>query len=130
MTNDREEIYFCWVYEGADTFEIYQRAKEQQATRFGQRYTWSESSLGKPVDISYASIRQLDDMTVTLHSIAALPPSPPVISLKFWDALWSFDNQSLWRYFRCDSDGERIHRGLMLGTLAIVHDGSYMPKVD
>ncbi len=116
--------------EGADTFKIYQRVEEQRVTIFGQRYTWSESRLGEPVDIIYASVRQLDDMTVTLHSIAALPPSPPVISLKFWDALRSFDNQSLWRYFRCDGNGECIHRGLMLGTLAIVHDGSYIPKVD
>ncbi len=112
---------------GADTFEIYQRVKEQRVTRFVQRYTWRESRLGEPVNISYARIRQLDDMTVTLHSIVALPPSPPFISLKFWDALRSFDNQSLWRYFRCDGDGEWIHRGLMLGTLAIVHNGSYMP---
>ncbi len=83
VSNDQEEIYFCWVDEGADTFEIYQRVEEQRVTRFGQRYTWNESRLGEPVDISYASVRQLDDITVTLHSIAALHPSPPVISLKF-----------------------------------------------
>ncbi len=69
--------------EGAETFEIYQWVKEQRVTRFGQQYMWRESRLGEPINIGYARVRQLDDMNVTLHSVVALPPSPPVISLKF-----------------------------------------------
>ena len=44
--------------------------------------------------------------------------------------MWSWPNQSLWRYFRYDGDGEWIRRGLIFGTIELVHDGSYMQKVD
>ena len=51
------------------------------------------------------------------------------VDTDFWAALRSFDNQSLWKNFQCDGDATWIHRGLILGTLVIVHDGSYMPLV-
>ena len=83
-----------------------------------------------PEEVRYASIQEVDDMTVSLHSTAEIPATPEEPSMSFWDALHSFENQSLWKYFRCDEDGKWIHRGLMLGTLVIVHDGLYMPHVD
>ena len=70
----------------------------------------------------------VDESTVRLHSSAFLPvePSPKV---DFWEVLRSFENQTLWRYFHCEGDGRWIHEGLLMGTLVIVHDGSYMPHV-
>lgn len=36
----------------------------------------------------------------------------------------------MWDYFFVDGDGEWIHEGLIAGSLAIVHDGSYMRELD
>ena len=72
---------------------------------------------------------RIDSHTVTLHSRAAAFEAPPQPA-SFLDTLRSFENQSLWRYFHCDGDGEWISEGLVNGTLLIVHDGSYMAKVD
>ena len=41
-----------------------------------------------------------------------------------------FPNQSLWTNFVYDGDGELIQRGLGLGTIQLVHDSSYIQKVD
>ena len=47
----------------------------------------------------------------------------------FWEVLHSSENQSLWNNFQCEGDGKWIYQGMILGTLGIVHEGSYMPKV-
>ena len=77
----------------------------------------------------YASVREVDEMTVALHSVVAVP-RPVTPATDFWEVLHSFSNQSLWRYFHCDGDGRWIHQGLLCGSLVIVHDGSYMVEVD
>ena len=98
-------------------------------TRFGQRYEWTRTQLGgAPMDY-YASVCHVNEMTVTYHSKAAAPTSEPK-STRFWDVLRSFENQSLWRHLSCDGDGEWIHRGMLMGSLCIVHDGSYMVDLD
>ena len=67
-------------------------------------------------------------VTKSLHSHCAVPRQINV-SMSFWDVLHSFENQSMWKYFSYDGDGKWIHRELMMGSLVMVHDGSYMPKV-
>ena len=67
-------------------------------------------------------------MTVKLHSTTACF-HPPTTTPGFWPTLRSFENHTLWKYFVCDGDGGWIHDGLINGTLAIVHDGSYMPDL-
>jgi hypothetical protein len=44
--------------------------------------------------------------------------------------LRSYPNQSLWRDVDLDGDGEWIIDGLARGSLAIVHDGSFMEHLD
>ena len=77
----------------------------------------------------YASVCHVNETTVTYHSGAAVPASEPK-STRFWNVLRSFENQSLWRHLSCDGDGEWIHRGMLMGSLCIVHDGSYMVDLD
>ena len=69
-----------------------------------------------------------DPNFVQLHSDAPLPLKQEA-SASFADVIASFPNQSLWKYLKYDGDGEWIRRGLLLGSIVIVHDGSYMPKV-
>ena len=71
----------------------------------------------------------LSDNCARLHLTLA-PHRAPTPVTDFWEVLRSFENQSLWRYFHCDGDGRWIHRGLLMGSLVIVHDGSYMPEVE
>ena len=44
--------------------------------------------------------------------------------------LRSYPNQSLWRDINLDGDGKWIIDGLARGSLAIVHDGSFMEHLD
>jgi len=107
---------------------VYKCEERAHATRYGQQFAWSKAHENEPQCVRYASIRHINDHTVTLHSTASIPRelSQPTA---FWDVLCSFENQTLWRDFRCDGDGSWIHRGLLMGLLVIVHDGSFMSKV-
>merc|ERR1712086_367039 len=67
---------------------------------------------------------------VRLHSTCDPPLPASSTPSKFADCLSSFPNQSWWTNFVYDGDGEWIRRGLGLGTIQLVHDGSYMQKVD
>ena len=49
--------------------------------------------------------------------------------MSLYDVLHLFETQSMWKYFSCNGDVEWIHWGLMMGSLVMVHGGSYMPKV-
>ena len=102
------------------------------ATRHGRRYV---RSARPPPPISVfpfiASIITHPDMSVAVHSVALDPivseedrPTTLLATIK------SFPNQSLWRYIDLDGDGELIVDGLARGTLAIVHDGSFMEHLD
>ena len=66
---------------------------------------------------------------MTYHSGAVAPTSEPK-STRFWDVLRSFKNQSLSRHLSCDGGGEWIHREMLMGSLCIVHDGSYLVDLD
>jgi hypothetical protein len=129
ISADESKIYFRYVEAFDEKYNVFTGQHTAHNTRYGgQRYTWSETRIGNPPMHTYVSIRQLDDMTVTLHcSITVPPPITPVTD--FWEVLHSFDNQYLWKNFTCDRDGKWIHQGLLLGSLVIVHDGSYMPEV-
>jgi len=127
ISGDGAELYF--VYEdGDDQHDVWIRKERTHNTRYGQHYSWSESREGLPPMERYASIRDIDDYTVRLHSTTPIP-RPIHVDTDFWEVLQKFPNQSLWDTFQCDGDGKWIHQGLLLGTLVIVHDGSYMPEL-
>ena len=127
-TADQDELYFCYGECGDDFFDIYARNHSRPDTRYGRQFEYLEQKAGRPTYTHYASIRDVNPSAVGLHSYAPLPTAPPTPT-GFWDILHSFPNQGLWKYFHCDGDGTWIRRGLILGSLVIVHDGSYMPEV-
>ena len=129
MSDQEDRLYFSYCQGGLDCYDTYCKESTDRVTRFGQKFTWESTCEGVPTASIYASVRDVDDSTVSLHSTAAIP-RPLSLNTDFWEVLHSFLNQSLWRSFRCDGDGKWIHRGLVMGTLVIVSDGSYMPKVD
>ena len=119
------ELYHLYKFGGIDQYDVYAKQSSERVTRFGQKFKWTEAKEGTPESTVYASVREVSDAVVSLHSTASIPmPISPVVD--FWEVLHSFPNQSLWRNFVCDGDGKWIHRGLVAGTLVIVSDGSYM----
>ena len=128
ITISREELYFYYDKCVGEFFDIYVRNYSRPDTLYGQRFEYSERRAGRPVFVYYTSTRDVSPSAVCLHSYTPLPSTPPTPT-GFWDILHSFPNQSLWKYFPCDDDGNWIWRGLILGSLVFVHDGSYMPEV-
>ena len=128
MSEDSQEVYYSYSVVEGDMYDIYRREGGAYNTHHGQRYSWAETKEGVPIGVCYASIRQINDHAISSHLSASIPRQPPQ-PMAFWDVLKSFENQSLWQDFRCDGNGSWIHRGLLMGSLVIVHDGSYMPKV-
>ena len=125
---DSDELYFVHSDGPVECYDLFCREPGIYPTRYGSKYRWIETKEGVPPSGIYASVRELSDNTVTLHSSCPIYTPIPVAT-DFWEVLHSFENQSLWRYFHCDGDGKWIHNGLLLGTLVIVHDGSYMKEV-
>ena len=99
--------------------------REDCATRLAMEKSikWHSTVKGNKRNIfseGVAYSQGLDE--VKLHSFIEVPHTPTA----FWDVLHSFENQSLWKYFHCDGNGEWINRGLIIESLVIVNDGSYM----
>ena len=77
----------------------------------------------------YASLIPSGNETVGLLSTAARPaPTQRPTTLKEVLNLWP--NKALWRHFICSGSGSWIREGLTRGSLVLVHDRSYMKKVD
>ena len=77
----------------------------------------------------YASVIPSETNTVRLHSTAERP-APAQRPLLLREVLNLRQNKALWRHFTCTGDGSWIREGLPCGSLLLVHDGSYMKKVD
>ena len=77
----------------------------------------------------YASIIEVDDDTVILHSWVQEYQAQAITPRNFWQAIHNDGNQSLWRTLKCDGNGAWIGQGLLSGTLFVAHDGSYMKEV-
>jgi hypothetical protein len=102
------------------------------STRQGRRYRHSTRQLSPiPLLPFLASVVQYADKSISIHSVVLDPILPdddrPTTLLA---TIRSFPNQSLWQYLDLDGDGEWIIDGLARGSLAIVHDGSFMEHMD
>ena len=107
---------------------IYSRDDTIRFTRTGTTYRWIATGMGPAPHLLHASVQEDSEYVVKLHSTAHCY-TPSSVPRGFWPTLRSFENQTLWEYFVCDGDGGWIHEGLVNGTLAIVHDGSYMSEI-
>ena len=129
MSEDEEFVYFWDEADFALTYEVFVRHPTRRPTRLRQFFVWARTEVGQPPRERYATVSEVDATTVAVESYAPIPrelPSPT----GFWPVLQSFPNQGLWKNFVCDGDGGWIRRGLRMGSLVIVHDGSYMKHVD
>jgi hypothetical protein len=71
------------------------------------------------------------DNSVSIHSVALDPIIPEADKpTSLLATIRSFPNQSLWQSLDLDGDGEWIIDGLARGSLAIVHNGSFMEHMD
>jgi hypothetical protein len=50
-------------------------------------------------------------------------------SSSFWVQICLYNNPSLWWNLRCDGNGTWIWEGICMGTLIIIHGGSYMKEI-
>ena len=113
---DATEVYRPRTQDFVDMYDVFLPQVSSYHTQSGYTYTWSMSVLGTHPGTSYASVQCVDSQPLQMPT-------------DFWPVLRSFDNQSFWDHFVCGGDREWIHRGLLMGSLTIVHDGSYMPHV-
>jgi len=125
---DATVLYRQRVQNGEEMHDVFAKDPSSCVTRHGIQYKWLSTRVGELPGDHYATVHHVDEMTVTLHS-RAICPTIQDEPTSFVAALQSFPNQSLWRHFVYDGDGEWIRRGMIMGSLAIVHDGSYQEHV-
>ena len=125
VKDDRSEVYH--VAADALSYDVYLCSSTERSRR-RPTYEHIRRVDGDLTPTHLASVDVFDDHFVTLLSMAPVPRNRTP-RMSFLDTLHSWPNQSLWRYFKCDGDGEWIRRAVINGTLRFVHDGSYMKKV-
>jgi hypothetical protein len=99
-----------------------------QTSRLGTTLTKSHTIIGASTLPFYARTSCTSATTVRLHSWTAayIPTTTPST---FWEQIRMHNNPSLWQNLRCNGDGTWIWEGLCMGSLVIIHDGSYMKEV-
>jgi hypothetical protein len=96
-------------------------------TRSGQRFNSTMVVMGGSGLQNYARVTQSQPGHVLVHSsIPRFIPPPPVSGFKH--AIKTFTNQSLWTSLDYDGDGSWILGGILLQSLVIIHDGSFMKE--
>lgn len=109
----------------SNTYSVFAKVTMPYLTQFGQQYKWSNNRSDDPPMHTHASIREVNDSTVSLHStLAPFIPHTCTFETSFWDIFQSYPNQSMWKYFYCDGKGSWIYQGVLMGTLTIGHNGS------
>jgi hypothetical protein len=135
-SDDQSEIFrltdgICQVYKKDSPHSMNARRATRSDTA---QYKWSHEmeeicDTGNPLFRKYATVEDPVPDRISLHSTIPIPtPDEPPDSIL--DTLKSWPNQSLWKYFRCDGDGRWIRTALLCGDLKLVHDGSYMQKLN
>ena len=116
----KAQLFFLYPnYDAKEKYDVHEKEGSRYKTSHGQKYQCCCTTEGEPQKHSFASMVYSQAMDgVIIHSFVEV--------MAFGEVLHSFGNQLLWKYFHCDGDGEWIHRGLMMGSLVILHDGSYM----
>ena len=96
-------------------------------TQSGQRFNSTIVVMGGSGLQNYASVTRSQPGHIVVHSsIPRFIPPPPVSGFKH--AIKTFANQSLLTSLDYDGDGSWILGGMLLQSLVIIHDGSYMKE--
>jgi hypothetical protein len=100
-------------------------------TQYGSTYYRTNRIPGELTPTHRVSIRSWNGATLRYHSSAPRwIPRAVDVPCTLPDNLNIWGNPSLWKTLRINGDNcSWIFRGLMLGSLLIGHDGSYMPMV-
>ncbi len=69
-----------------------------------------------------------DAICAVLHSTSRVPEIVTAPTF-FLETLHTFGNSSLWENLSVDGNREWIRQAVLMGSLRIAHDGSYMPEV-
>ncbi len=113
--------------DGTLRYIVYSLGPERE-TRSGRRMRRVPNLAASPLTY-YASVVEVDDDTVILHSWVQEYQAPTATPRDFWQSIHNDGNQSLWRTLKCDGNGDWIGQGLLSGTLLVAHDGSYIKEV-
>jgi hypothetical protein len=107
------------------TYTRYVRDVTRRSTCGSTQYVFPVTCHGQCPKHTRASVRIISDgRAAELHSTAAVY-TPSTRRRSFLQRLALLPNQSVWRSFQCDGDGEWIYAGLLRGSLVMVSDGSY-----
>ena len=123
FTNEaRDELYFG---RGDGTYDVFVRDDSGARTRYGAYYSLLDFANDEVTPTRRASIvPALTPQHVKYHSSSPLPPPAPRMD-SVVEVLHSWGDRRLWSNLRIDGDGSWIRRGMIMGTLAVGHDGSY-----
>jgi hypothetical protein len=121
----REVYYSVDKTSASPTYEIYQLRHGGIGMRHGRKYDWYATNSGPHPGTHFASVTMISQTCTNMHSSSPLP-AIMVLPTSFFTVLESFENNSLWEIMTVDVDSKWIFTGIVGGTLAIAHDGSYM----
>lgn len=125
---DKSPLYFLYKYDVHALYDVSLSFNEGQNTSSGCWYVFHVKHTGRPVYDYSVSIWDAPPLVVTPYSISAFSRivSAPA---SLWGVLLSVFNQLIWKYFCLYGGSIWIHRGLIIHSLIIVNDRSYMPDV-
>jgi hypothetical protein len=125
-TSSSKEIYYALDNNPAQpSYELCVLRHTRVSTRHGWKYDWYSNNLCLHPGTHFASITMLSQTCANMHSRTPFL-AETVLPTSFLEVLKSFGSNSLWDALTVDGDGELIRKGIVAGTLIIMHDGSYM----
>jgi hypothetical protein len=83
---------------------------------------------GQSLFQNYASVTLLQQGQVLLHSLVPMCINPVPVS-GFEHTIKSMANQTLWLSLNYDGDGSWMLNGMLVQSLVMIHDGSYMKEL-
>jgi hypothetical protein len=120
------------LYRDAQTipplYITYCRQRGCVGTRYRKKFNWIETAIGAHPGMFYASVTMRDAICAVLHSTSRVQEIVTAPTY-FLETPQTFGNSSLWENLLVDGDGEWIRQAVLMGSLRIAHDGSYMPEV-
>ena len=125
-TGDRRVLYRQRLDGGEDRTDVFHLTDQRIVTRAGGVYEWDHTVNGIKTGERFATVEELNNDQVQLHS-TKLRAGNLVAKRSFVETLTSYGHESWWELMHCNEDGEWIRRAIPMGTLAISHDGPYMP---
>jgi hypothetical protein len=112
------------------SYSVYYPTHQRNRTRGHNYFEYHHTTSHPPPCNLTASVFPYNTHKIVLHSTCSLKHCTHTPTDPFLAKLRKGLQSQIWRGSTFDEDGEWIVGAIRLGTLLIVHDGSYMPQMD